>query len=56
MRIFISSTYEDLKEHRRAVRDAILQLGHHPIAMEYFGARPTDPQTAALGSEFVAVY
>lgn len=61
MKIFISSTFEDLKEHRRAVRDAILQLGHHPIAMEYFGARSTDPQTAALDEiekcdAFVGIY
>jgi len=48
MKIFISSTYDDLIEHRKAVREAILRLGHRPIAIEYFGARPTDPQTAAL--------
>jgi hypothetical protein len=49
MKIFISSTFEDLKEHRQKVRDAILRLGHHPVGMEDFGAGPTDPQTAALG-------
>lgn len=49
MKIFISSTFVDLEDHRRAVRDVILRLGHQPVGMEYFGARDTDPQTAALG-------
>jgi hypothetical protein len=48
LRRYISSTFEDLKEHRLAVRNAILRLGHHPVGMEDFGAGPTDPQTAAL--------
>ncbi len=48
MKIFISSTYEDLEEHRRAVIDAILQLREQPIAMENFGAHPTEPKSAAL--------
>ncbi len=48
MKIFISSTYEDLKEHRRAVRAAILRLGHQPIGMEDFGSQPKEPKVAAL--------
>jgi Domain of unknown function (DUF4062) len=48
MKIFISSTYEDLRDHRRAVIDAILQLREQPIAMESFGAHPTEPKSAAL--------
>ncbi|MCU0645620.1 MAG: DUF4062 domain-containing protein, partial [bacterium] len=36
MNIFVSSTYEDLKEYRSAVRAAILELGHTPIMMEDF--------------------
>lgn len=36
--IFVSSTYEDLKEERRKVFQAILRMGHIPVAMEYFGA------------------
>ncbi|MCX7840913.1 MAG: DUF4062 domain-containing protein, partial [Anaerolineae bacterium] len=48
MKIFISSTYEDLKEYRRAVRDAILRLGHQPIGMEDFGSRPEEWNKAAL--------
>ena len=34
MRIFISSTSEDLKEYRAAARDVILELQSHPVMME----------------------
>ncbi len=34
--IFISSTYEDLKDERRKVRDAILEAMHFPVGMELF--------------------
>ena len=36
--IFVSSTYEDLIEERRAVIEAILDLGHIPVGMEAFQA------------------
>lgn len=36
--IFISSTYEDLKEEREAVQQEILQMQHFPIGMEMFSA------------------
>lgn len=36
--IFISSTYEDLKEEREAVRDGILSIRQFPVGMETFGA------------------
>lgn len=36
--IFISSTYEDLKEARKKVQDAILSMYHFPVGMELFGA------------------
>lgn len=36
--IFISSTYEDLREERRAAIEAILKLGHIPAGMEFFTA------------------
>ncbi|MEM7309388.1 MAG: DUF4062 domain-containing protein [Planctomycetota bacterium] len=39
-RIFVSSTAEDLKEHRKAVLDALVRMENLPIAMESFGARP----------------
>lgn len=36
--IFISSTYEDLKEERESVIKAILDVGHIPVGMEMFSA------------------
>ncbi len=36
--VFVSSTYTDLKEERRAVSRAILSLGHFPAGMELFPA------------------
>ena len=40
--VFISSTYEDLKEHRRAVADTLTRMKQVHSAMEYFGSRPTE--------------
>jgi hypothetical protein len=36
--IFISSTYEDLREERELVIKAILEMGHIPVGMEMFSA------------------
>ncbi|MCG6553781.1 MAG: DUF4062 domain-containing protein [Candidatus Magnetominusculus sp. LBB02] len=36
--IFVSSTYEDLKDERRAVMEAIIHLRHIPVVMELFNA------------------
>lgn len=36
--VFVSSTYEDLKEERQAAVDAILSAGHIPAGMELFTA------------------
>lgn len=36
--IFVSSTFEDLKDERRGVIEAILNLGHIPVGMELFQA------------------
>lgn len=36
--IFISSTYEDLKEERSQVIKAVLEMGHIPVGMEMFSA------------------
>ena len=36
--IFISSTFEDLKEERRKITEVILNMGHFPIGMELFNA------------------
>ncbi len=36
--VFVSSTYEDLQEERRAVMEALLQMNCFPVGMEYFNA------------------
>lgn len=36
--VFISSTYEDLKEERDEVIKAVLEMGHIPVGMEMFSA------------------
>ncbi|MCX7208074.1 MAG: DUF4062 domain-containing protein [Proteobacteria bacterium] len=36
--IFVSSTYEDLKEERSQVIKAVLEMGHIPVGMEMFSA------------------
>lgn len=59
--VFISSTYNDLVEHRQMVIKAISRLGMHPICMEDFGSRPEEP-TAVCAEEinrchaFVGIY
>ena len=40
--VFISSTFEDLKEERKAVQDVILSGGDFPVQMEYFPATDED--------------
>ena len=37
-KIFISSTYLDLKAHRQKVIDAVLKMQHLPVGMEMFNA------------------
>ena len=44
LRVYISSTFGDLNEHRQAVRDSILSTGDRPVVMEQFGAS-ADPPT-----------
>lgn len=46
--VFISSTSADLKEHRAAVRESLLNAGYHPIDMADFMARSADATTACL--------
>ncbi|MBI5298648.1 MAG: DUF4062 domain-containing protein [Chloroflexi bacterium] len=48
MKVFLSSTYLDLIEHRKAAHDALEQLGLHVIWMEAFGARPVESTQACL--------
>lgn len=38
LQVFISSTYEDLKEERQAAVQAVLSCGHIPAGMELFSA------------------
>lgn len=36
--VFVSSTYEDLQEERKAVMEALLQMNCFPVGMEFFNA------------------
>lgn len=61
MRIFLSSTFVDLAEHRQAVAEAVERLGQQGVRMEVFGARPEEPQQACLAEIdgcdlFVGIY
>ncbi len=61
MKVFISSTYRDLIEHRRAVIDILLRLKVQPIAMEFFGADPNEPKQVCADeiqdcSLFIGIY
>lgn len=40
--VFISSTFEDLKEERRAVQDVLINTGDFPVQMESFPAADED--------------
>ena len=40
--VFISSTYEDLKEEREQAIKAVLEMGHIPVGMEMFSAADED--------------
>ena len=46
--IYLSSTYDDLKEHRTAVFNALRQSGYQVIAMEDYVARDDRPLEACL--------
>jgi hypothetical protein len=43
--VFVSSTYEDLKEERSAVIQAMLELDCIPVGMEFFSAANEDQWT-----------
>lgn len=47
-RVYVSSTFTDLREHREAVRLAIRRLGHDDIAMEYYVAEDVRPVDRCL--------
>ena len=42
MKVFLSSTYGDLREHRAKAAQAVERLGQHGVRMEVFGARSGD--------------
>jgi CheY-like chemotaxis protein len=48
LRVFISSTYEDLVEYRDRVAEAVERLGQERVRMEVFGARPKNALSASL--------
>jgi|GEM_PF-3107379 len=48
MRVFVSSTSLDLREHRQAALDALHRLGQVAIAMEYFGGVSGDGNGVSL--------
>ena len=61
MKVFLSSTYLDLIEHRKEAAEALARLGHHVIGMETFNARTEDPTKASLSEVdecnfFVGIY
>jgi len=47
-RIYLSSTYEDLKEHREAVARALRRLDHHVVGMEDYVAADERPLAKCL--------
>jgi CheY-like chemotaxis protein len=61
MRIFLSSTFEDLIEYRAKAASAVERLGQQGIRMEVFGARPVEATTACLSEikdsdAFIGIY
>jgi hypothetical protein len=50
LRVFLSSTAQDLKTHREKVAFAIEQIGGSSIRMETFGARPGTPVQTCIES------
>ncbi len=46
--VFVGSTFEDLKDYRRAVRDTLGQLETVVRGMEYFGSKPGSPVDECL--------
>ena len=48
MKVFLSSTYIDLVEHRKAAHDALERLGQEVGRMEIFGARAEEATSVAL--------
>jgi hypothetical protein len=61
MKIFVSSTFEDLIDHRREVDAVLARLSTQFVGMEYFGARPFEPKVVCFdeirrSDVFVGIY
>lgn len=48
MKVYISSTYRDLRDHRAAVDAALRRMGHDVLGMEQYVAEGTTPLQACL--------
>lgn len=48
MKIYLSSTFEDLREHRAAVQTALMRMGHDVIGMEHYVAEGSTPLERCL--------
>jgi hypothetical protein len=46
--IFVSSTYEDLRDERNEVIKACLNMGHIPVGMEMFNAADEEQRSRRL--------
>jgi hypothetical protein len=44
LKVFISSTYEDLKEYRQAAIEVVNRYKCVPLAMEFFDSQPGEPE------------
>src|SRR5262245_59289121 len=61
-RVFVSSTFLDLKDHRETVQNAIRQLGAVDVSMEHVGARDVRPFAECVriireeSDSFVGIY
>lgn len=48
MKVFVSSTYLDLSQHRVAVNEVLIRMKNQFAAMEYFGSRGDDASNACF--------
>jgi HEAT repeat protein len=53
-RVYVSSTFDDLKEHRAQVRLALQRMGHEDVAMERYGATDQRPVEKCLADAAAA--
>jgi hypothetical protein len=47
-KVYVSSTFRDLRDCRQAVEEAVRLLGHQDLAMEHYGADPRPPLEKCL--------